>query len=191
MQSWNEKELGYHQGENDYWVAVRGEVYDLTDFWQAQHSDIQGLTVTGDQMLQLGGQDLSVNVLTGDFILLTSSIDRHTFRRPSTLHARTWSTIIHLSSCGRTSTLLSQEQSMSLELSKMTPVPISVRLSPIQRTGQCSLNRRRQRQLAMGHLLPVHEAVSQGHLRLHARKSGKRGRRGRCRHGHIKDLGHL
>lgn len=42
-------------------------MYDLTDFWQAQHSDIQGLTVTGDQMLQLGGQDLSVDILADNF----------------------------------------------------------------------------------------------------------------------------
>ena len=73
---WNAKELGYHQGEDDYWVGVRGSVYDLTDFvsncacvidsepdkvciqWRIQHSDIQGLPVTDEDMLSLAGQDM-------------------------------------------------------------------------------------------------------------------------------------
>ncbi|GAA96153.1 glycosyltransferase family 2 protein [Mixia osmundae IAM 14324] len=57
--AWNAKELGYHQGEDDYWVAVRGTVYDLTKFWRAQHSDIVGQLVDNADMLSLAGQDLT------------------------------------------------------------------------------------------------------------------------------------
>lgn len=57
-QVWNTKELGYHQGKSDFWVAVRGEVYDITHFWRAQHSDIDGQPVYQDQMMELAGQDL-------------------------------------------------------------------------------------------------------------------------------------
>lgn len=57
--AWNVKELSYHQGTNDYYVAVAGQVYDLTGFYKAQHSDIIGLDVTTPDMMQLAGQDLT------------------------------------------------------------------------------------------------------------------------------------
>jgi chitin synthase len=40
-------------------VAIRGEVYDLTDFWQYQHSDISAQPVEDDDMLALAGQDIT------------------------------------------------------------------------------------------------------------------------------------
>ncbi|GAA6030105.1 hypothetical protein JCM8097_009260 [Rhodosporidiobolus ruineniae] len=57
--AWNEKELGYHSGASDYWVGVRGNVYDLTKFYKIQHSDITGETVSSSDMLELGGLDLT------------------------------------------------------------------------------------------------------------------------------------
>ncbi|KAG0664380.1 hypothetical protein C6P46_001425 [Rhodotorula mucilaginosa] len=57
--AWNEKELGYHSGSDDYWVGVRGNVYDLTKFYKIQHSDIQGQPVTSTDMLTLGGLDVT------------------------------------------------------------------------------------------------------------------------------------
>ncbi|SCV67156.1 BQ2448_5802 [Microbotryum intermedium] len=57
--AWNEKELGYHAGPTDYWVGVRGVVYDLTTFYRTQHSDIPSSPVTSSDMLELGGQDLT------------------------------------------------------------------------------------------------------------------------------------
>ncbi|SGY39183.1 BQ5605_C003g02165 [Microbotryum silenes-dioicae] len=57
--AWNEKELGYHAGTTDYWVGVRGVVYDLTAFYRTQHSDISSSPVTSSDMLELGGQDLT------------------------------------------------------------------------------------------------------------------------------------
>ncbi|GAA6010875.1 hypothetical protein JCM11491_004577 [Sporobolomyces phaffii] len=56
---WNPKELGYHGGASDYWVGVRGNVYDLTKFYKVQHSDIPGQTVTSELMLELGGLDIT------------------------------------------------------------------------------------------------------------------------------------
>lgn len=34
--AWNEKEVGYHAGTNDYWVSVRGVVYDLSKYYKRQ-----------------------------------------------------------------------------------------------------------------------------------------------------------
>ncbi|KAF9890737.1 hypothetical protein FE257_005603 [Aspergillus nanangensis] len=36
---WNEKEVGYHQGDNDFYVSIHGKVYDISKFWKIQHSD--------------------------------------------------------------------------------------------------------------------------------------------------------
>lgn len=35
--AWNTPELGYHSGASDYWVAVRGNVYDLTKYYKIQY----------------------------------------------------------------------------------------------------------------------------------------------------------
>ncbi|BGP13252.1 hypothetical protein JCM10213_004978 [Rhodosporidiobolus nylandii] len=57
--AWNDKELAYHSTASAYWVAVRGNVYDLTKFYKIQHSDVTGQTVTASDMLELGGLDLT------------------------------------------------------------------------------------------------------------------------------------
>ncbi|KAK4049686.1 hypothetical protein OIV83_003961 [Microbotryomycetes sp. JL201] len=57
--AWNTKEVGYHAGSDDYWVSVRGGVYDLTKFYRKQHSDILEMEVTSTDMLELAGQDLT------------------------------------------------------------------------------------------------------------------------------------
>ncbi|ORY88598.1 chitin synthase-domain-containing protein [Leucosporidium creatinivorum] len=57
--AWNTKEVGYHAGSNDYWVSVRGVVYDLTKFYKIQHSDITAQEVTSSDMLELAGLDLT------------------------------------------------------------------------------------------------------------------------------------
>ena len=56
---WNVKEVSYHQGENDYWVAFRGGVYDLTHFWKIQHSDVLNVQTTSANMLPLAGTDMT------------------------------------------------------------------------------------------------------------------------------------
>ncbi|KAG8730742.1 hypothetical protein FRC11_005900, partial [Ceratobasidium sp. 423] len=57
--AWNVDELAGHAAENDYWVAVRGIVYDMTDFWRGSHSDITGSPSSNDLMQELWGQDLT------------------------------------------------------------------------------------------------------------------------------------
>lgn len=37
--AWNQKEVGYHQGDDDFWVSIHGKVYDISKFWKLQHSD--------------------------------------------------------------------------------------------------------------------------------------------------------
>ncbi|KAF2870509.1 chitin synthase-domain-containing protein [Massariosphaeria phaeospora] len=47
---WSRKEVSFHQGDNDYYVSHRGVVYDLSPFWQKQHSD--GFTKTTKESMQ-------------------------------------------------------------------------------------------------------------------------------------------
>lgn len=35
--AWNAQEVAYHTGTTDYWVSVRGKVYDLTNFYKLQY----------------------------------------------------------------------------------------------------------------------------------------------------------
>lgn len=37
--AWNAKQVGYHQGTDDYYVSIYGKVYDMTKFYKLQHSD--------------------------------------------------------------------------------------------------------------------------------------------------------
>lgn len=37
--AWNQKEVATHTGDDDFYVAIRGNVYDITKFWKLQHSD--------------------------------------------------------------------------------------------------------------------------------------------------------
>ncbi|KAH8155521.1 uncharacterized protein LAJ45_00531 [Morchella importuna] len=56
--AWNTKEVATHTGENDFWVSIRGYVYDMTDFWTLQHSD-SNIETTRDNMIDFAGLDLS------------------------------------------------------------------------------------------------------------------------------------
>ena len=56
--AWNQQELSFHQGENDFYVAVRGQVFDISNFWQLDHSEINAMPVTKDLMQPLAGQML-------------------------------------------------------------------------------------------------------------------------------------
>ncbi len=38
--AWNAKEVGYHTGDNDFWVSIHGKVYDISKFWKVPHGDI-------------------------------------------------------------------------------------------------------------------------------------------------------
>ena len=55
--AWNEKELGYHQGTDDFWVGIHGKVYDITKFYKIQHSDTS-IKTTEATMMPFAGQIL-------------------------------------------------------------------------------------------------------------------------------------
>jgi chitin synthase len=55
--AWTRKEVATHQGGDDFWVSIRGKVYDISDFWKRQHSDSND-KVTEERMQPLAGMDL-------------------------------------------------------------------------------------------------------------------------------------
>lgn len=55
--AWNQKEVGYHQGDDDFWVSIHGKVYDISKFWKLQHSDTN-IPTTKDLMQPLAGLNL-------------------------------------------------------------------------------------------------------------------------------------
>ncbi|KAI9683446.1 MAG: hypothetical protein M1829_005518 [Trizodia sp. TS-e1964] len=55
--AWDEKEVSYHQGDNDYWVSIHGKVYDLSSFWKLQHSD-NNIETTPSLMQPFAGLNL-------------------------------------------------------------------------------------------------------------------------------------
>ncbi|KAI9829329.1 MAG: hypothetical protein M1819_006392 [Sarea resinae] len=55
--AWNAKEVGYHTGDNDFYVSIHGKVYDITKFWKLQHSDTSIQTTTSN-MQPFGGMNL-------------------------------------------------------------------------------------------------------------------------------------
>ncbi|KAL4403022.1 chitin synthase [Malassezia pachydermatis] len=57
--AWNEGQLGEHSTTKSFYVAVAGDVYDITKFYKLDHSDIPATPVTTDIMMQLAGQDLT------------------------------------------------------------------------------------------------------------------------------------
>jgi chitin synthase len=57
--AWDEKEVGYHTGEGDFWVSIHGKVYDITKFWRLPHSDTSVPTTPAD-MQPFAGLNLDV-----------------------------------------------------------------------------------------------------------------------------------
>ncbi|KAM6496484.1 glycosyltransferase family 2 protein [Amanita muscaria] len=58
--AWASSEVAQHTGYNDYFVSIRGFVYDVSNFVHGDHSDIPSLASNGaDTLDQLAGQDLS------------------------------------------------------------------------------------------------------------------------------------
>ena len=58
--AWSLNEVAQHTGTNDYWVTIQGQVYDITNFIQRQHSDISGEPSNSQDTLEaLAGQDLT------------------------------------------------------------------------------------------------------------------------------------
>jgi chitin synthase len=58
--AWSVTDVSVHTGKNDYWVAIQGHVYDVTNFVQGQHSDITGEPSNAQDTLEaLAGLDLT------------------------------------------------------------------------------------------------------------------------------------
>ena len=55
--AWNQKEVGFHTGDNDFWVSIHGGVYDISKFWKIPHGDPTSPTSTTD-MQPFGGMNL-------------------------------------------------------------------------------------------------------------------------------------
>lgn len=57
--AWDEKEVGYHTGDSDFWVSIHGKVYDITKFWRLPHSDTS-IQTTPVEMQPFAGLNLDV-----------------------------------------------------------------------------------------------------------------------------------
>lgn len=55
--AWLQKEVATHGGEDDFWVSIHGNVYDISNFWRLQHSD-SNIETTNDQMQPFAGLNL-------------------------------------------------------------------------------------------------------------------------------------
>lgn len=55
--AWKANELSGYNSGNKYWVSIRGDVYDMSNFYKRQHSDTSYKT-SGSVMQQFGGQVL-------------------------------------------------------------------------------------------------------------------------------------
>jgi chitin synthase len=55
---WNEKEVGWHTTDNDFFVSIHGRVYDISKFWRQQHSDITGEDTSSSNMEPFAGLNL-------------------------------------------------------------------------------------------------------------------------------------
>ena len=58
--AWDNKQVSYHQGTNDFYVSIRGVVYDISKFWQLDHSGPGTPPVQSSQMEPLAGQNLDI-----------------------------------------------------------------------------------------------------------------------------------
>lgn len=57
--AWNPKEVSYHQGNDDFYISIRGSVYDISKFWRLDHSSIPGRPVTSGDMQIFAGLDVT------------------------------------------------------------------------------------------------------------------------------------
>ena len=55
---WNSQEVSEHTGDNDFYVSVHGKVYDISNFWQQDHSDVSSRPTNKATMQPFAGMDL-------------------------------------------------------------------------------------------------------------------------------------
>lgn len=92
--AWNEKEVGYHTGDNDFWVSINGGVYDISDFWKTNHGSTAN-PASKTIMQPLGGMNLDAyfppplsqachDLIQDDFVQL--EINSTTYPRSEAVH---------------------------------------------------------------------------------------------------------
>ena len=54
---WNKKEVSWHTTDNDFFVSIHGNVYDISKFWRIQHSD-NNIDTSSSNMKPFAGQIL-------------------------------------------------------------------------------------------------------------------------------------
>lgn len=92
---WNDQEVATHTGDNDFYVSVRGKVYDISKFWKLPHSDMVP-QVTAATMQPFAGMNLDVyfpppltiacrGLVKSDFVQLTPNNSEGLF--PTAIHA--------------------------------------------------------------------------------------------------------
>ena len=58
--AWSSTEVAEHTGDSDWWVAVQGQVYDMSNFIHGDHSDVAGIASNAASDLeQLAGLDMT------------------------------------------------------------------------------------------------------------------------------------
>lgn len=55
--AWNANQVGFHQGEDDFYVSIHGKVYDVTKFAREQHSDT-AIKTTRENMMPFAGLNM-------------------------------------------------------------------------------------------------------------------------------------
>lgn len=91
--AWNSAQVATHQGETDFYVSVRGSVYDISKFWKIAHGDTARMT-TQDTMLPFAGMNMDeyfqpplVQACPGLGIVQTTALTANTsVTQPDGLH---------------------------------------------------------------------------------------------------------
>ena len=90
---WDPTDVSTHQGDDDFYVSIHGKVYDISKFWQVDHSDVSAAAAGKSQMQPFAGQDLdsyfppplyqACPFVTDDTIKLTPN---ETVSNPTAIH---------------------------------------------------------------------------------------------------------
>ncbi|KAJ7173470.1 glycosyltransferase family 2 protein [Mycena filopes] len=96
--AWGVNEVAQHAATDDYWVAVQGGVYDVTNFVQGDHSDVPSQVSNSQDVLEvLAGQDMTyyfpVPLVLGCPTLVTDGSQLLTFKNFSDVEP----TAVHVS----------------------------------------------------------------------------------------------
>ena len=92
--AWNQKEVGFHTGDNDFWVSIHGGVYDISKFWKIQHGTTAN-SASQAAMQPLAGMNLDGyfppplsqachDLIKDDFVQLQTNSS--TYPDPSAIH---------------------------------------------------------------------------------------------------------